>query len=62
MNMRTEPSERESVRRSVSLLVAEYGIDGAEKELQRRFRERENHDRALAGLAMLRKEWRSEAE
>jgi hypothetical protein len=55
--MRTEPSETRPVRDSVALLVAEHGIEGAKEELQRRFREREDQERALAGLAVLRKEW-----
>ena len=57
--MQAEPSETQAVRDSVALLVAEHGIKGAEQELQRRFRQEENQDRALAGLAVLRREWDS---
>jgi hypothetical protein len=46
------------VRDSVALLVAERGVEGAERELQRRFREDEDAERALAGLAVLRREYR----
>lgn len=60
--MRTEPPETGSVRDSVALLVAEHGIEGTETELQRRFHEREDQERALAGLAVLRKEWPSGRE
>ncbi|MDY6818335.1 MAG: hypothetical protein SVG88_06700 [Halobacteriales archaeon] len=55
--MQTEPSETQPVRESVALLVAEHGVDGAEAELQRRFREGDRPDRALAGLAYLRREF-----
>jgi hypothetical protein len=61
-NMRSEPSETHPVRDSVALLVGEHGIEGAERELQRRFCERGDHERALAGLAVLRKEWLSDGE
>ncbi len=55
--MEAEPSKTEPVRDSVALLVAEHGIEGAEAELQRRFREGEDQKRALAALAVLRREW-----
>ncbi|MFB6300257.1 MAG: hypothetical protein ABEH65_08365 [Halobacteriales archaeon] len=56
--MQTEPSETQSVRESVALLVAEHGVEGAESELQRRFRVNDHPDRALAGLAYLRREYK----
>jgi hypothetical protein len=55
--METEPADARAVRDSIALLVAERGVEGAERELQRRFREGENTDRTLAGLAVLRREY-----
>jgi len=55
--MQSEPAETQAVRDSVSLLVDERGVEGAERELQRRVRERDDPRRALAGLAVLRREY-----
>ena len=55
--MASEPPDHEPVRESVALLVAEHGVDGAERELQRRLRERDRPERALAGLAHLRRRY-----
>lgn len=46
----------DGVRDAVDLLVAELGPDGAEAELQRRFRNGEQQARAKAGLAALRRD------
>ena len=56
--MQSGPPEMRGVRDSVALLVAERGVEGAERELQRRFREGEDTERALAGLAILRRKYR----
>lgn len=60
--MRSEPPETRSVRESVALLVAEHGVDDAETELQRRFRNGDRPERALVGLALLRREYDERGE